>query len=133
MANMSTYLRNQLRDHLFRDASFTKPSELWISAHTGDPGLTGLNEVSGGSYARVQRDPANANWSGDVEGETDNLAVITFPAPTADWGIVTYFGVWDAASGGNFILKGQLAIPKTINSGDQAPSFAIEALVFNFE
>ena len=27
---------------------------IWVSAHTGDPGTTGANEVSGNAYARVE-------------------------------------------------------------------------------
>jgi hypothetical protein len=77
----SAYLRNEIRKHIFRTGSFTKPSALYISLHTGDPGAAGANEVSGGSYARVQRDPLDANWTAPANGQTDNAAAITFPTP----------------------------------------------------
>lgn len=86
--------------------------------------------MSGGSYARVQRDPLDANWTGvsATNGLTDNAAALTFPAPTGNWGQVTHFAILDATSAGNFLVYGSLTTPKTVNSGDPAPSFAIGAL-----
>lgn len=136
MGDMSTFLRNELRKHIFRTGSMTKPAALYISIHAGDPGRTGANEVAGGSYARVQRDPADANWSASSDGLTDNVAAITFPAPTGWTGAplsITHAGAWDAASGGNFIGRAILSTPKTVNNGDPAPSFAIGALDFLFD
>lgn len=135
MSKMSDYLEGQLRAHIFRTASFTKPTALYISLHTADPtdAASGA-EVSGGSYARVQRDPLDANWTAPdaTGGLTDNVAAITFPAPTANWGVVTHFAIWDAATLGNMLVHGQLTTPKTINSGDAAPSFAAGALDVTF-
>lgn len=132
---MSDYLEVELRKHIFRTGSFTKPSELHISLHTADPtdDASGT-EVSGGSYARVQRDPADANWTGAsaTNGLTDNAAAITFPSPTANWGVVTHFAIWDAASAGNMLIHGELTTPKTINNGDAAPSFATGDLDITF-
>lgn len=125
---LSTFLRNALRDHVYRTATYSKPATVYISLHTGDPGGTGVNEVSGGSYARVAVNTGDANWSASNPGEAANVAVVTFPAPTAAWGITTHVGSWDAPSGGNFLEYGQLAVPKTINNGDAAPSFAIGLL-----
>jgi len=53
---------------------------------------------------------------------------VTFPAPTAAWGTVTHFGVFDAATAGNALYYGDLTTARTINSGDSAPTFAIGAL-----
>jgi hypothetical protein len=136
MSKMSDYLEVELRKHLFRTGSFTKPSELHISLHTADPTDDGSGtEVSGGSYARVQRDPLDANWTAAsaTDGVTDNAAAITFPAPTANWGSITHFGIWDASSGGNLLIHGALTTPKTVNNGDAAPSFATGALDITFQ
>lgn len=137
MSKMSDYLEVELRKHIFRTGSFTKPSELHISLHTADPtdDASGA-EVSGGAYARVQLDPADANWTAAsaTDGVTDNASAITFPAPSgANWGVITHFGIWDAASGGNLLIHGQLTTPKTVNDGDAAPSFAIGALDVTFQ
>lgn len=135
MSNMSDYLEVQLRAHIFRTASFIKPTELHVSLHTADPADDASGtEVSGGSYARVQRDPLDANWTAAsaTAGLTDNAAALTFPSPTANWGVVTHFGIWDAASGGNMLIHGALGTPKTINNGDAAPSFATGDLDVTF-
>jgi hypothetical protein len=135
MANMSDYLEVELRKHIFRTGSFTKPSELHVSLHTASPADDASGtEVSGGSYARVQRDPADANWTGasSTNGLTDNAAALTFPSPTANWGVVTHFGIWDAATTGNLLVHGALGVAKTINNGDAAPSFAIGDLDVTF-
>jgi hypothetical protein len=130
---MSDFLENALRLHLFRTGSFAKPAALWVSLHTGDP--AGGNEVvGGGGYARVQRDPADANWTGasPTDGITTNVADIAFPAPTTSWGTVTHFGLWDAATGGNLLVHGALTTPRVVNGGDSAPVFAAGALVVTF-
>mgnify|MGYP001605271628 CR=1 FL=1 len=135
MSKMSDYLEGQLRAHIFRTASFTKPTALYVSLHTADPldAATGA-EVSGGAYARVSVPPLDANWTAPdtTGGLTDNVAAITFPAPTANWGVVTHFAIWDAATVGNMLVHGVLTTPKTINNGDAAPSFAIGALDVTF-
>lgn len=135
MSKMSDYLEVNLRKHIFRTGSYTKPSALYVSLHTADPTDDGTGaEVSGGSYARVQRDPLDANWTGasSTDGLTDNAAAITFPSPTGNWGVVTHFGIWDASTSGNLLIHGALTTPKTINNGDAAPSFATGALDVTF-
>lgn len=126
MGALSDYAEGQILDHLFRTALFTKPTELHIALYTVAPtDSTAGTEVSGGSYARVQRDPDDANWDAPTSGngKTSNLAVVTFPAPTANWGTVVAVGILDAATGGNLIAYGALAATKVVNSGDSAPSF----------
>ena len=139
MSQMSAYLENQLIDHLFRTATFAKPASLYVGLFTSAPGdgLLGT-EVSGGSYALVQLNPLNTNWeatqggtvgvSSGSTGATQNAVAITFPAPTANWGVITHVQIFDAVVAGNPLVYGTLTVPKTVNSGDAAPSFAAGAL-----
>lgn len=142
MSAMSDYLENKLVDHIFRGVSFTAPSQLHVALFTAAPSDSGGGtEVSGGSYARAALSPSTANWastggattttnpSAGTGGATSNNSAITFPAPTANWGTVTHFGIFDASSGGNLLIHGALTASKTVNNGDAAPSFAISALV----
>jgi len=131
MANASDYLEGQIRAHIFRTASFTKPTVLGVALFTVTPSDSGGGtEVTGGSYARVNVAPLDANWTAAsaTDGLTDNAAAITFPAPTANWGVVVAFGIFDATSGGNLLVWGPITPNKTINNGDPAPAFAIGAL-----
>ena len=135
MSQASDYLENQLIDHLFRGATFAKPSTIYFALYTVAPSDSGGGtEVSGGSYARVAITPSNTNFnatqggtsgaSSGTGGNTTNAVAITFPAPTASWGTVTHYGVFDASSGGNLLIWGALNTSKTINNGDAAPSFS---------
>lgn len=99
---------------------------LELDAATGST----MPEVTGGSYARVQRDPLDANWTApdNVAGVSDNAADITFPAPTANWGVIWGFFLVDAASAGNHWVHAPLGTPKTVNNGDPAPKFTTGTL-----
>ena len=142
MSAMSDYLENKLVDHIFRGVSFTAPAALHVALFTAAPSDSGGGtEVSGGSYARAALSPSTTNWASTggattttnpragAGGATSNNVAITFPAPTANWGVCTHFGVFDASTGGNLLIHGALTASKTINNGDAAPSFAISALV----
>lgn len=81
---------------------------------------TNITEPSGGSYARVAT--SAATWNSASGGSISNAATITFPAATADWSAganLTYAVLYDAATVGNVIGYGVLAVPKGILNGDQ--------------
>jgi len=132
---MTDYLEVEIRKHIFRTGSFTKPTVLAVALYTAAPGEAGGGtEVTGGSYARAQLNPLDANWSGAsaTDGLTDNVADLAFPAPTANWGLVTHNALLDATSAGNFLFTGALTASKTINSTDPAPKYAAGDLDFTF-
>lgn len=139
MSAMSDYLENKLIDHIFRGTSFTAPVTLYVALFTtATDDASGGAEVSGGSYARVAITCNGTNWantqasgtgvSSGTGGVTSNSSAITFPAPTASWGTVTHFAIYDASTGGNRIVHGSLTASKTVNSGDPAPQFNAGAL-----
>jgi hypothetical protein len=89
----------------------------------------GGTEVTGGSYARQAYQPTDANWqSPSTVGNTYNKLLIQFPAPTGNWGDVSYFGIFDRLSGGNLLWYGALTDAIAVANGDPAPSFAAGAL-----
>jgi hypothetical protein len=142
MAAMSNYLENKLIDHIFRQQAYTAPANTWIGLLTtgSNDANTGQTEVSGGAYSRVRIGSSLLNWSGTdspsttstssgTSGTTYNINAITFPVPTgANWGVITAFGMYDAATGGNLLFYGNLTNPKTVNDGDAAPTFSAAAL-----
>ena len=140
MGAFTNYLENKLVDNVLRGQNFAPPATLYIGLDTvvGDE-AGGGTEVSGGSYARVAVAGSLAAWAGTQapgstaassgsNGTSSNNAAITFPAPTANWGVVTGFRIWDALTGGNALVYQALSVPKTINNGDAAPSFAAGSL-----
>lgn len=125
-------------------AVFTEIGPVFDS-NTGFP--TGLAEISGGSYARVKINAGSSaaltDWAGTQSAgsttastgtgaTTSNNNTITFPAPTSNWATGTAqagaLGLFDQLTGGNLWVWAPLTVPKTINSGDSAPSFAAAAL-----
>jgi hypothetical protein len=134
MSAMSDYLEGEIIKHIFRSGSFTKPAALAIGLLTTAPNdAGGGSEVAGNNYARVQVNPGDANWTAPTigNGVTANVSAITFPTPSASWGTITHFGVYDAASGGNLLFHGALTQSKVTNGGDTI-SFAAGALQFTF-
>lgn len=86
----------------------------YLALFLGDP-ATGGAEVAGGSYARqavVLGVPS--------AGQAQNTNTISFPTPTADWGLVAYLVLMDAASGGTWrisYLAGGTDTQRTVTSG----------------
>ena len=99
-------------------------------------------EVTGGSYARVAVVASLVNFSGTqgagtttvssgTTGVTSNNVAITYPAPTAQWhptgGAIVGEVIFDALTAGNPWNWALLSSPKSVNSGDPAPSSAAAA------
>ncbi|HAF44677.1 MAG TPA: hypothetical protein DCK83_06995 [Gallionellaceae bacterium] len=142
---LSDYLENKLVDALLRGQAYTMPVTVYVAlaTSTGSDAACGT-EVTGGSYARVAVTSSLANWAGTQSagstaassgtgGTTSNNAAITFPAPTASWGLVTEYCVFDASTSGNLLWRTALTTPKTINNGDAAPSFAAGAATLQLD
>jgi hypothetical protein len=134
MAAMSDYLEGEIIKHIFRTGSFTKPTVLAVGLFTGAPAdAGGGTEVTGNNYSRAQLNPLDANWAAPAGGNgvTSNATTITFATPSATWGTVTHFGIFDAASAGNLLFHGILTQSKVVNNGDTV-SFAAGALQLTF-
>ena len=145
MASLSDYLENKLIDQIFRGQAYAFPPTLCLALFTATPSdAGGGTEVVGGSYARVPVTASLANFSGTqgagtttastgTNGTTSNNAIIAFPAPTANWGVITGFAIFDALTGGNMLIWAPLNVAKTVNNQDAAPSFPIAAFTFQID
>lgn len=114
----TSYLRKKIVDLLTGVGVYTPPAVLYLSLHTSDPGQAGSHaaEVVGGSYARQSL--AGIMGAADaVTGISVNTTQITFGPAAEDWGIVTFLGLEDAASGGNMLAPGVPSSPKTVTIG----------------
>lgn len=141
---MSDYLENKMVDQIFRGQSAPTTSVLYVALYTSTPSdAGGGTEVSGGAYARTAVTSNLTNWAGTQStgstatssgsgGTTSNNSSVTFPTPSASWGIVTSFGIFDAASSGNLLFYGPLSIVKTINNGDTI-TFPAASLAITFD
>lgn len=116
--SLSPVIRNALMKDVMGLASYTAPTDYWVSLHTGDPGATGGdNELPlVDNYARVN----HTVWvENPVGGDLiQNDGIIQFATPAADWGDVTHCALFDAVTGGEMIARGVLTAAKFVNTGD---------------
>ena len=108
---LSTYIGNKILDAILNATTLTGITTPYISLHTGDPGLTGASEVTGGSYIRKS---ASFEAAASKASQTD--AVLEFagmPAAT-----VTHIGIWDAESSGNFLWGGTNSGTQSVAAGN---------------
>ena len=125
MGSKSDYLENKLLDHVLGGPDYTRPATVYIALYTVAPSDSGGGtEVSGGSYARAAVTNNASNWPAASGGAKSNGTEISFAEATASWGTVVAFAILDALSGGNLLYWGNLAVSKSIDSGDTA-KFAV--------
>lgn len=136
MSASTNTLKLLIGNHLLRNDSWSKPTDIYLALFTtlpADDGTGGV-EVTGGSYARVDVGPDDAMWntpSGD-DGIFSNLNTVSFPGPTANWGNVIGAGLFDASSGGTLLARANLDSARNILSGDPTPNFPAGSLKFIF-
>jgi hypothetical protein len=143
MSALSNYLENKLLDHVFRNTGYAMPTTVYVALYVAAPSdAGGGTEVSGGGYARAQVGPSTSAWtatqggtagpSSGTSGQIANALDVPFPSPSANWGIVSHFGLHDAVTGGNLLVWAPLTPSQTVNGGDAAPKFLAGALTVTF-
>jgi hypothetical protein len=118
---VSNYLVKKWLDRALGAQAFTDPATVYIALFTSAPSASGGGtEVTGGSYARKSVTNNNTNFPDSVLGTGEKFLGVeqSFAAATANWGTITHAALFDAASGGNMLHYGPLAVPVTINNGD---------------
>lgn len=134
MSAFSTYSADKILDHLLTTAAWTVPTNCYVGLFTSDAGLNDNNEsaqteVSGGAYARQDTSGTFASASGGTV--TNSAGEIVFPTATTDWGIVSHFALFDAATSGNVLMWGPFSSgSREILTGD-GPRFLTSSLTLN--
>lgn len=125
MAAASAYTQANVINAALRGVAYPLPTGTYVSLHTGDPGTTGINEVTLGAfpaYARQKAEGAGAigsGWAAPVAGVSSNAKQMVYPGNNGASPItVTHYAVWDAATTGNLIEKGALTTSRTLQVGD---------------
>ena len=128
------YLEAKVLDHLFGATSYAVLGNLYLGLSTTTPTDAGANftEPSGNNYSRVTSVNNPTNWPAASGGSKANGTAITFPTASGSWGTVTYFGIFDQASGGNLLATGELTVSKTISAMDTV-QFAVSALTVTLD
>lgn len=106
MTGFTDRVSRGILDHITGKAAIFSMPAAYIALFTGagSDGGGGFTEVTGGSYAR--KATVAADWaaaSGTSPCTIQNSTTLAFVTATADWGIVTAFGLYDAATLGNLL------------------------------
>lgn len=118
--------------HLDRIYGSETPTNLYVALMTSAPSYTttgsGLDEPSGGSYARVEVPNDTDNWHDAADGLKANGKDIVFPTATALWGNMKYWAILDASTDGNILVWGGIT-SKLVAEG-VTPRFVRDRLSF---
>ena len=111
----TTYFLNLVAGNVFKTkTSPAIPSKYYLALSTTAPKADGSSctEPTDSAYARVEL----TNMSAPANGVVSNTSLIQFPESTADWGIMSYYGIFDAATGGNLLMYGELTKSRTVEA-----------------
>lgn len=124
MSDLTDYLENRLLDHASGRTAYAKPAATYLALFTVAPGEAGGGtEVSAAGYSRKV-----VTWSAAAGGVTSNTAIVSFTPTGGNYGTVSAIGVFDAATGGNLLLKKDVADFATYQ--DVTIQFAAGAITF---
>ena len=100
----STYLKTQDANWV-KGTAYPAAPTVYVTLHTADPALTGANAIA--FNARFEVTGWTAVATASTNRETTITDIIQFiNAPSS--GSATHFGLWDAATSGNFLVGGLL-------------------------
>src|SRR4030095_4386323 len=110
-AGFTDYLVHNWLNRMLRNQAFPKPATYVGLATTviqdTHVAIGQITEVSGGSYARQivnMNGGAQPAWTVAATGTLENGGPITFPTPTASWGLVRSMFLIDSISGAGNIM-----------------------------
>jgi hypothetical protein len=123
----SQYLASQVLSWVKGTTFASALSNVYVSIHTGDPGTAGTsNDVTStvtGSANRTAVSSAAfssvaAASGGGFEITNTGTVQITTSAVNGSPQTLTHFGIWNAATAGNFLASGSLTSSVSVQSGD---------------
>lgn len=123
----SQYLADKILTWVKGTAFPTALSNVYISIHTGNPGVNGTsNDVTSSVTGSANRttvassafSAAGNATSGGREITNTGIVQITTNAANPTIQTITHFGVWDAATSGNFLASGELTTSVGVQAGD---------------
>lgn len=134
MSALSDYLENKWLDHLLKNTAYAQDATLYFALFTADPGESGVSgelTIGSGGYARAVVTNNNVNFPQCSPSGTPtkvNGAIIQFPTATANWGTITHWAIYSAATTGtNMLMHGALSASRYVANGD-SPKIAAGAL-----
>jgi hypothetical protein len=129
MSQATDYLEEKILDAMatlgsfdFASGTVTSGSGGYIGLFTSAPSDSAAGtevSASGTAYTRIQIGSAGqGSFNAASGGEIDNDAEFRWADALADWGTITHVGLFDASTGGNLLVYGQLQSSVVIELGD---------------
>lgn len=116
MSDFTTFLSNEMLDHVFLGNAYTAPADVYVALAASGP-----TELTGNGYARQTITFGTPAASGAIA----NTATITFTASGGDWSEATHFAIFDALTTGNQLTEWvTLTTARTITDGNSG-EFAV--------
>lgn len=98
---VATAYANSILDWLFRAQSLSVPTDIYVALFSDACGDAAAGtELSGNNYARAQCN----SWDTASGGASANTPAITFAQASGDWTTAVYAAIYDAVSGGTYML-----------------------------
>lgn len=112
----TTYFLNLVSGNVFGSKKTPAvPEKYYLGLSSAAPALDGSGVVEPGDgtgYARVEL----TSLSAPVNGVVTNNAAIDFAESTSEWGTMTHFVVYDAPTGGNLLMYGELSASRRVEA-----------------
>lgn len=117
--SLSNYTEDLLLKYLFSATAVTRPTAWHVGLFTDASGLATdqptAEATTGNCPGYARQAITSFTVSGTNPTQVVNNQVATFTA-TANWSPVNYFGIFDAATGGNLLAWGSLPTKTLVNS-----------------
>ena len=139
---LSNYLETQYINHAVKGANLpTALTNLFFSLHSVDPADTGANEVTS-TYLSGRASYTSSNFTSPATNadnrQITNTAILNYGNAIAASSGIPFLGIWDAATGGNFLWSIKLQTssgadsPLIFGNGDTV-QFAIGAIALRLD
>lgn len=104
--------------HIYGSTTMTKPAGIYIGLFTSAPSEAGGGTEVNATGTAYTRKLATFTVAGTQPTAATLNTQVEWPAATGDWGTISHFATFDAATGGTMLNYNALTVAKTISTGD---------------
>ena len=128
MSSLSDYAENELLDHVFGAATYSRPATVYLELFTADPNDAGTGgtvvATANGYTGRTAVTNNSTNFPAATGGAKTNGVDITIGTASGSWGTVVGIGVYDASTSGNLLAYHPLGTDKAPVAGKRVKILA---------
>ena len=132
IGSKSDFLETTFLNQWLGGAVTVVPTIVYVALFTATPTDSGGGSevgLTGTGYTRAVMTNNVTNWPTATGNSKSNGAAINFGPALTDWGTITGFAIFDAATAGNMLWWAALTTAKAVGVGDSASFPASSILV----